>query len=38
MCNNTVCVLFIYFSLEARVSLKIIISDLTIEQLLLYSN
>ena len=38
ICNNTVCVLFIYFSLEAIVDLKIISGKSTIEQLLLYSN
>ena len=38
ICNNTVCVLFIYFSLEAIVGLKSISGKSTIEQLLLYSN
>ena len=38
ICNNTVCVVFIYFSLEAIVGLKSISGKSTIEQLLLYSN
>ena len=38
ICNNTVCVLFVYFSLEAIVGLKSISGKSTIEQLLLYSN
>ena len=38
ICNNTVCVLFLYFGLEAIVGLKSISGKSTIEQLLLYSN
>ena len=38
ICNNTVCVLFGYFSLEGIVGLESISGKSTIEQLLLYSN
>ena len=38
ICKNTVCVLFIYLSLEAIFGLKSISGKSTIEQLLLYSN